>query len=122
MSWRSFRTWITHPTGMAGAFLGATVVAASPGGVGILGLVFGWAYGMVVGALIRAFRVPPAAYPLAGLLAGPLPFAVFMTKASAPDARPLAIVGLLLGLILGLVEWARACHERRRRELGADEA
>ena len=107
-------SWLTHPSGLAGAFLGASVVAMQPDGVGLHGVLFGWAYGMVVGAMIRMFRVPAGAYPLIGLLAGPLPFAIFLTREASPDSRAAVFVGFLLGLVLGLVEWARAVHERKQ--------
>ena len=95
------------PCALAGAFLGAALVAAQPGGTGFVGLLFGWLYGLVVGGLLRLFRVPSAANPLIGLISGPLPFALFMPVGASQDARGLIWVGMLAGLVLGCVEWAR---------------
>jgi hypothetical protein len=99
---------LTRPSACAGAFLGAAVVAAQPGGRGLAGLILGWLYGLVVGGLMLLFRVPAAAYPLAGFLAGPLPFALLMPASASPDERGLIWVGMLAGLVLGCVEWAHA--------------
>lgn len=78
-----------------------------PGGTGIPGLVVGWLYGLVVGAMIRRFRVHPGAYPLVGLLAGPVPLAVLMPVEATSDQRGVLLLGLVAGLLLGTVEWAR---------------
>jgi hypothetical protein len=99
---------MTSPCALAGACLGAALVAAQPGGTGLVGLLLGWLYGLVVGTLLRLFRVPSAAYPLVGLISGPLPFAVLMPAEASQDARGLIWVGMLAGLVLGCVEWARA--------------
>lgn len=99
---------LTHPPALAGAFLGAAVIGAQPGATGLHGLIVGWLYGAVVGALIRLFRVPPGAYPLAGLLSGPVPIAVLMPVDATQDERGLIWVGLLAGLVVGCVEWAQA--------------
>lgn len=93
------------PTGLAGAFLGATVLALVPGGVGMLGLFVGWLYGIVVGALLRLFRTPGWTYPILGLFVGPVPFAFFIGADVAGDARGIVVVGILVGPFLGLVEW-----------------
>lgn len=98
--------WVLLPSGLAGGFLGAAVVAGQPGGTGLPGLVVGWLYGVVVGGAIRLFRVPPGAYPLAGLLAGPLPIALLTPVDAAADARGLVWLGGIAGLVIGLVEWA----------------
>jgi|SRR6185436_5904151 len=111
---------IARPTALAGAFLGAAVVAAQPGGAGLTGLVLGWLYGLVVAGLMRLFPVPPGALPLVGLLAGPLPFAVLMPAAASADDRGVVWVGMLAGLVLGCVEWAHARQRARdARALGA---
>jgi len=103
---------LTRPSALAGAFLGAALVAAQPGGTGLVGLVLGWLYGVVVGALLLLFRVPAGAYPLVGLLSGPVPFALLMPVGASQDERGLIWVGMLAGLVLGCVEWA---HARRRQ-------
>ena len=102
--------WMTLPAGLTGAFVGAAVVAGQPGGTGLPGLVVGWLYGTVVGGLLRLFRVPPGAYPLVGLFAGPLPIALLMPTAAAADARGLVWVGAIVGPLIGFVEWAAARH------------
>ena len=104
---------LTLPSPLAGAMLGATLAGISPGGTGFPGLVVGWLYGIVVCALVRVFRVPVGAYPLAGLIAGPVPFALLMPPGASEADRSVIWVGLFAGLILGCVEWAHAVHRRR---------
>lgn len=99
---------LTRPSALAGAFLGAALVAALPEGTGLFGLILGWLYGVVVAGLLRLFRVPRGAYPLIGLICGPVPFALLMPTSASQDARGLIWVGMLAGLILGCVEWAHA--------------
>jgi hypothetical protein len=104
---------VTQPSALCGAFLGAAIAAVEPGGTGLHGLIPGWLYGIVVGGLQRSFRVPAGAYPLVGLVCGPLPFALLMPVGAAEDARGLIWVGMLAGLVLGCVEWAHARHRAR---------
>ncbi len=99
---------LTRPSALGGAFLGAALVAAQPEGTGLLGLILGWLYGVIVGGLLRLFRVPAGAYPLIGLISGPLPFALLMPVSASQDERGLIWVGMLAGLVLGCVEWAHA--------------
>ena len=101
---------LTRPSALAGACLGAAIVAAQPGGTGLVGLILGWLYGVVVSGLVRLFRVPPGAAPLVGLLVGPLPFALLMPIGASQDERGLIWVGMIAGLVLGCVEWAHARH------------
>lgn len=110
---KKLRRLLTRPSALAGALLGAAIVAAQPGGAGLLGLVLGWLYGLVVGGLMRLFAVPAGAMPLTGLLAGPLPFALLMPASAGQDERGLIWVGMLAGLVLGCVEWAHARHRLR---------
>ena len=107
---RRVGAWLLLPSGLTGGFLGAAVVAAQPDGTGLPGLVVGWLYGVVVGGAMRLFRVPPGAYPLTGLLAGPLPFALLTPVNASVEARGLIWLGMLAGLVIGLVEWASARH------------
>jgi hypothetical protein len=93
------------PSALAGAFIGATVLALVPGGVGIVGLFVGWLYGIVVGALLRLFPTPKWAYPILGLFIGPLPFAFFIGADVPGDARGIVVVGILVGPLIGFVEW-----------------
>lgn len=98
------------PSGLAGAFFGATVLALAPGGAGVIGLVVGWLYGVVVGGLLRLFRVPAWTYPLLGLVVGPLPLAVFIGPDVSGDARGIVMLGVLGGLVVGFVEWVTLRH------------
>jgi hypothetical protein len=97
-----------RPSGLAGACLGAAVIAAQPGANGTPGLIVGWLYGVLVAALVRLFRIPPRAYPLAGFLVGPLPFALLMSPSATSDERGVLWLGFLAGLLIGLMEWAAA--------------
>jgi hypothetical protein len=106
--------WIRIPSGLTGGCLGAMVVAVQPSGTGLPGFLIGWLYGVVVGAGLRLFRVPPGAFPLAGLLAGPLPIALLMPVGAAVEARGLVWLGALAGLVIGLVEWAVSRHAAAR--------
>lgn len=110
------------PCGLAGAFFGATLAGLAPGGVGLLGLVVGWLYGIVVGALIRLFRVPAGAYPLIGLLCGPVPIALLTGRGASQDERGALALGLVGGLVLGLVEWASTRHHGQPAVKEASEA
>ena len=107
---RRIAGWMLLPAGLAGGCFGAAVVAGQPGGTGFPGLVVGWLYGVVVGGALRLFKVPPGAYPLAGLLAGPLPIALLTPTDAANDARGLVWLGAIAGLVIGLVEWAASRH------------
>lgn len=110
---RRLSAWLLIPAGLAGGFLGAAVVAAQPGGTGLPGLVVGWLYGVVVGGALRLFRVPPGAYPLTGLLAGPLPIALLTPVHADAEARGLVWLGAVAGLVIGCVEWGASRHAAR---------
>jgi len=98
------------PSGLAGAFLGATILALAPGGVGLHGLVVGWLYGVVVAGLLRLFRGPAWANPLLGLFVGPVPLAIFIGGDVSGDARGIVVLGVLAGLVIGFVEWVSVRH------------
>ena len=98
------------PSGLAGACFGATVLALAPGGVGGVGLVVGWLYGVVVGGLLRLFRVPAWSYPWLGLVVGPVPLAFFIGADESGDARGIVVLGILGGLVVGFVEWVTLRH------------
>lgn len=102
---KKFFALLRTPSGLAGAFFGATVLALAPGGIGVVGLVVGWLYGVVVGGLLRLFRVPAWSYPLLGLVVGPVPLAVFFGADESGDARGIVVLGILGGLVVGFVEW-----------------
>lgn len=98
------------PCGLAGACFGATVLSLAPGGVGAAGLVVGWLYGVVVGGILRLFRVPSWSYPLLGLVVGPVPLAVFIGEDVSGDARGVVVLGILGGLVIGFTEWVAIRH------------
>jgi len=103
-------TLLRTPSGLAGAFFGATVLALAPGGTGVVGLIVGWLYGVVVGGLLRLFRVPVWTYPLLGLIVGPLPLAVLIGPDVSGDGRGIVMLGVLGGLVVGFVEWVSLRH------------
>lgn len=86
-----------------GRMSGETTRAAVP----LLGLV-GAVYGLAVLGLIRLFGTRSFGYPVAGLLAGPLPAALMIgARAAEGDRAGVLLAGSLLGLFVGLLEWAR---------------
>jgi hypothetical protein len=101
------------PGALTGALLGALLFAAQPGGSGRAGLVVGWLYGVVVGALVRRFPVPRGAYFLAGMLVGPLPIALLLPSTAPNEDRGLVWVGVVAGLFIGLVEGLSARRAER---------
>lgn len=100
------------PGPVSGALMGATVAALNPGGTGLGGLLIGWLYGLVVGTSIRSARVAPPAYPVVGLLLGPLPFALLMPRDASGDQRGILVVGMIAGVVLGCVQWGHAAWLR----------
>ena len=111
------------PAGLAGAFLFLTLCrAANPTadwlGALILASISGWLYGVGVLGLVRLFRVARWALPLAGLLAGPVPLALLFQggKDSGDDRIGLCVLAALLGILIGLLEWAHLAYRDRTRE------
>ena len=123
-----FKTWLAScvPAGLAGAFFflafGRTTEPGEQNRAALL--LAGSLFGVVVLILIRRFRVAPWAYPLAGLLCGPVPVVIFLTAETPPkDAGGVWILSAILGLLIGFFEWARVARERspHRRQGPADE-
>ena len=106
------------PPALAGGFLGLAVFRvgdpAQPG-AGLGGLVVGWLYGLAVTGLIRLFRVDPWAFPLVGLFCGPVPLALLVgADSTAEDRSGWLVLSALLGVLIGVLEWARVRRERGR--------
>ena len=88
----------------------------------ILGvMLFGGLYALAVHGLMGLFGVRRWGWLVAGALSGPVPFAVLWAHAvDGQDERGGGIaVGIVLGLALGLVRWAREAR-RSDRALGAN--
>jgi len=109
------------PSALAGGFALSTLAAVSEPPVALVhSLLLGGLYGVFVVLLIRLFRVAPWGYPVAGIVCGPVP-AVLLTagnaelasNSSAGDRGGMWFVLLLFGLVLGLLEWARASRRAR---------
>jgi hypothetical protein len=97
------------PAALAGAFFVlCTVRVGEPAQNRLVLLVLGGLYGVSVLGLLRAFRVAPFGLPWAGLLAGPVPVALLMTEEWSQDDRGGALfLAALLGVLIGVLEWAR---------------
>lgn len=104
---------VRAPAALTGSLLGVSVFALAPGGTGAVGLVVGWLYGVVVGALLRLFPVPLWTYPVLGVFVGPVPLAFFIGKDVGGDARGVVVIGIPLGVLIGFVEWAVARQAAR---------
>lgn len=105
------RTWVAGwwTAMLAGALFLAVVVRAigSPLAHVVPMAFVGALIGLVILGLIRAFGTRRWGYVVAGLLAGPFPF-LLMEQSETTDDRGGALVGgLILGLAIGLLEWAR---------------
>jgi hypothetical protein len=83
--------------------------------------VVGAFYGTVVLGLIRLFPIARWAYPLAGLLAGPVPLALLLRNddLNADERGGFWLLTTLLGLAIGLLELTRT-HPARRAEHASD--
>lgn len=128
MSRHLLRRLLFSPSVMAGALAFFTFGAAeSTRGVsglrqlvqgvvgGTLAALIGMLFGLAVGALIRAFRVHPLAYPAVGFLASP---AVLALVGAGREEGALGIAAVF-GLVLGFIEWGA---EWRRREAAGSAA
>ena len=107
----SKKIWVVLGTmpGLAGACLGLMLAGVTSENSNPLGgLPFGWLYGVAVGGLIRLFPVKPGAFPLVGLIAGPVPFLILFGSSSSLEDRGGAVLASgFLGLVIGLLEWGR---------------
>jgi hypothetical protein len=98
------------PSGMTGAALFVGVLPQDPGlGPRLVLLVVGWLYGRLLGALVRASRLTPGAWPLAGLILGPAPASLLLFRLGREEHGAVVALGALLGLLVGTIEWA---HQR----------
>lgn len=96
------------PAGVGGAFLGLTLLQLNPGSHRLAGLVVGWLYGISVWGLMRLFSFGPNWAWLAGILAGPIPFALLLPGDTPASERGVILLGCLTGGLLGLLEVAHA--------------
>lgn len=89
----------------------------SAGAKALLALaLLGALYGLGVLGLMRVFGVQRWGLAVAGLLAGPVPAVVFLTaQTPAEDRGGLLVLGALLGLFLGLLEWNRTTRRSEER-------
>lgn len=104
---------------LAGGFFmfSATSLFAESFGLGemLVGFATGAAFALAILALLRLFHPIGWTHLAAGLLVGPVPFlAVVGPFTPLPDRGGLLVLGSILGVILGALEWNRA----RRRDLG----
>ncbi len=115
------------PAGLAGAFLFLAAVRVNePAQSNRFGLLLvGWLYGIGVLGLIRLFHVAPWCYPWVGLVAGPVPLALFLNSGASSDERAGLWLGTaLVGFLVGLIEWGRvrrACTPAVGLESGEDD-
>lgn len=98
------------PSGLIGALLFVGVLPQQPGlGLRLVLLGVGWLYGRLVGALVRLPRVTPGAWPLVGLIAGPAPASLLLFRLEQEEHGAVVALTAVLGLVVGLLEWA---HQR----------
>lgn len=115
------------PAGLAGAFFLTTALvehkAESPNLLVFLfaSTVGGFLLGSAIVGLIRMFRVAIWAYPVVGLLSGPVPFAILSDKADGGEQwAGMWFVGALLGLVIGILEFARCQRERAEAQASGE--
>jgi len=83
-------------------------------------LLLGAAYALAVHGLMMLFGVRRWGWVVAGLLCGPAPFALLMAHGvPAGEAGGGVVLGALLGVLLGLVRWAREARRADRAARGA---
>lgn len=78
-------------------------------------LLLGGLYALAVHGLMQLFGLRRWGWVVAGLVSGPVPFALLWSQqgGSAEERGGGVVAGLLLGVLLGLVRWAR---ESRRAD------
>lgn len=109
-TWRRIGAALRAPSGLTGAMLFVGVLPQQPGlGVRLLLLVAGWLYGRLIGTLVHLPRVTPGAWPLVGLIAGPAPASLLLFRLGQEEHAAIVALTALLGLLVGLIEWA---HQR----------
>jgi len=71
-------------------------------------LLLGGLFGIAMVGLIRLFRIAPWGYPWAGLVSGLVPPGLFFGAGGSGDDRGgFLLISALLGVLIGLLEWAR---------------
>ncbi len=111
--------------GLAGAFVAIAASMAGPDRSFVGAFVGGWLLGVATLGLIRLFSVSPWAYPVVGLVAGPIPIALLVGlfgKDGASDEWGGAwVLSALFGAVVGVLEWARVRQlERESGRPGAE--
>ena len=104
------------PASLAGLSLALATALASGARPGqCLGaMLLGVFSGLVVLGLIRLFPVARWAYPIAGMLVGPLlPLALTGRQAGGDERGAVWLLGALFGVVVGLLEWARQVRVER---------
>lgn len=108
-----FLASVNH-AGLAGGFV-LLAAGASSDAAQIVLLLIGWLYGVAILGLIRLFRVARWAYPIVGMLCGPIPSAVLFARHMGDEEwGGTAVVMALGGLVIGLLEAARESYLERR--------
>jgi len=80
-------------------------------------LLFGAVYGLAVLGLVRLFGLRNWGLAVAGLVAGPVPTALLLQGGTPAEERGgMLFASSLLGLIVGLLEWARRAHAARAND------
>lgn len=79
-------------------------------------MAFGGVYALAIHGLMGIFGVQRWGWLVAGALSGPLPFALLWAHGEVtPDERGGGIaVGVVFGMVLGLVRWAREARRADR--------
>ena len=78
---------------------------------GVALALLGALFGLYISGMVRLFPIHPAGFPLVGLLTGPLPLAFIGNNHD--DRGGMLLFGLVLGFLLGLLEWSSEAHRRR---------
>ncbi|QDU66931.1 hypothetical protein [Engelhardtia mirabilis] len=93
-----------YPAACASGALGFAVGTATENpGAGLVVAFLAALFGLYVSGVLRLFPVHPAAFPLLGAMLGPLPLSFIGRRTG--EAGNMIMVGLILGLALGLLEW-----------------
>lgn len=126
------RSWLSRsaPAGLTGAFflMGASVIVSSEFGPvqALATLVVGALYGIAVRAVMGLFPVHSWGLIFTGIVSGPIPGAIILSLrhrswASSDDRGGAWFFALLLGLLVGLIEFAAewtALRQETYDELG----
>lgn len=109
------------PGSLCGAFVLLALVAGSEPDQAnrLAALLLGGLYGASVVGLLRLFRISRFGLPFAGLVAGPVPFALLHPPGDKPaeDVGGILLLAALMGALIGIVEWARQARAEREARL-----